>query len=208
MTPILLGLRITPAERPVMIAAAEQLSECLTDPGEAGWPVTLRFVRGGTPPPPILIATMRAAVDGDEDAARLAEGIAGLQAAGAETVYLCTLLRAVADRAARGTVMPRIRALNLKAVELSHALGIGVIDVDRVLALFGAGPLQTDYRLGGPAAAEVAAHAIVAALLAGGLDALMPNERQERAIARHGDIHAIAGMVERRLRAKAAGERT
>ena len=200
---LMLGARIAPVERPMMIAVAEQLSECLTDPGEAGWPITLRFVAGGVAPPPIVIATLRGAIDGTEDVGRLPDHLAALAAAGAETIFLCTLLRFVADRAERPRLMPRIRRLNLLAVELSHDLGLAVIDVDRVLALFGAGPLQTDYRLGGPGAVEVAAHVIVAALLAGGLDDLVPFDRQERAIARHGDIHNIAAIVDRRLKAKA-----
>ncbi|WP_156680296.1 hypothetical protein [Sphingomonas profundi] len=209
MTPLLLGIRIAAADRPLLIAAAEQLGEALADPGEPPWPVTLRAVGDEappTPPPSIVIATMRAALDGGEDAAALAAGLARLTEAGA-AVLLCTLLRVVADRAARPALMPRIRALNLRAVELSHALGLAVIDVDRVLSLFGAARLQTDYRLGGPAADEVAAHVIVSALLAGGLDAMVPADRQERALARHGDLHAIAGIVDRRLRAKAAGAR-
>lgn len=202
--PLELGVRATPAERPVIVAVAEQLSEALTDPGEAGWPVRLRFVADGTPPPPIVIATLRGALDGAEDAAQLRVRLMALRDGGAEAIFLCTLLRHVSDPARRSALMRSIRTLNLAAVELSHALGLAVIDVDRVLALFGAMPLQTDYRLGGPAAAEVAAHVIVSALLGGGLDRWIDFARQERAIARHGDIHAIAAVVDRRLQAKAA----
>ncbi len=206
--PVPLGARITPAERPVMIAAAEQLSDCLTDPGEPAWPVTLRFIADGEPSPPITIATLRGAMDGGEDAGRLGERLAALRGAGAQAIFLCTLLRHVAAPADRAALMPRIRALNLLATGLSHDLGIAVIDVDRTLALFGAGPLQTDYRLSGVAAPEVAAHVIVAALLADGLDHWVPIDRQQRAIARHGDLHNIAAIVDRRLNGKAGGRTT
>ena len=198
-----IGASVTAAERPMLVAAAEQLSECLADPGEPGWPIHLRFVEDNTAPPPILIATMRGAMENRETIAHVAARLAAWRAAGARAVFLCTLLRHVADPPERALLMSRLRMLNLRAVELSHECGLAVIDVDRVLALFGAVPLQTDWRLGGLIAPEVAAHVIASALLADGLDDWVDAARQARAIARHGDIHAIAGIVDRRLRARA-----
>lgn len=210
-TTILIGASVTMEERPVLIAAASQLSECLADPGEPGWPVKLRFDVDPAAPPPILIASLleETAVPDAADTIFTRQGarLSGLRDAGCENLFLCTLLRFVADRQERQSMMPRIRGLNLMAAELSHDHDVAVIDIDRVLGLFGARALKTDYRLGGPAAPEVAGHVIVAALLANGLDMFIPYDRQERAIQRHGGIHQIAGTVDRRMRMRAATKR-
>jgi hypothetical protein len=102
----------------------------------------------------------------------------------ASLVFLCTIFRAVRDRDRSGRAdetLVRIRELNLLAVELSHALGIRVIDFDRVLAHFGARPLNTDYRLGSAMAAGLVGHTLVSAMLAGGLDDVIDPVVQEAA---------------------------
>ena len=75
----------------------------------------------------------------------------------------------------------RIARLNLFAAEISCETGCNVIDVDRALADIGAQVLQTDYRLGGPHAAEAVATNIALTLLSLGLDEYAPYEAQEAA---------------------------
>ena len=89
-------------------------------------------------------------------------------------IFLCTVLRHVtrsegADQAELKRI--RIRRLNLLAAELSRETGAYVIDLDRSLADIGASKLQTDYRLNGQYAAEVAAKFMALAVISAGLDA-------------------------------------
>jgi hypothetical protein len=62
-----------------------------------------------------------------------------------------------------------------------------VADIDQTLAHVGARRLRTDCRLGGPAAPEIAAYAIVRRLLTLGADALIPSTIAERA----SSVHAL-----------------
>lgn len=86
---------------------------------------------------------------------------------GDRPVFLCTILRHVGreeegQRAAELRI--RIRQLNLLVAGISRETGAYVIDLDRALADVGARKLQTDYRLGGPAAA-LAAHTMALTLI-------------------------------------------
>ena len=77
----------------------------------------------------------------------------------------------------------RIRRLNFLAAELSRRHGVFVADVDRILADTGGGARRTDYRLGGDAAADLAARGLAQVLVNNTLDAVMPFEAQERVMA-------------------------
>jgi len=136
--------------------------------------------------------------------ADLADRMAALQAR-APLVFLCTIFRHVSDRDRTGganDLLVRIRALNLMAIELSHALGVRLIDVDRVLAYFGGRPLGTDYRLGGPVAPGVVGHAMATAILSGGLDDLVDPLLQDKAKASLGGPERALKLA--RLRAEGA----
>ena len=97
-------------------------------------------------------------------------------------VFICTILRRVGndvDSVTADALMVRIRRLNLLAAEISHETGASVIDLDRVLADIGARRLQTDHRLGGEIAAEMAGHTIAMTLTENALDAFIPYETQD-----------------------------
>ena len=99
-------------------------------------------------------------------------------------VFICTVLRHVsADEGAEQTESKRvrIRRLNLLAAEISRETGIYVIDLDRSLADIGALALQTDYRLNGSYASEVAAKFMALAVISAGLDAFVSFEVQDQA---------------------------
>ena len=176
--PIDLVAIVPDAERDGIIAAARRLSHCLGD-DQAGQPVQVRFATPDALPPgpsAALILSLRC-----DPTPHL---IAAAQAAGHATLLIPTLFR-------RADEIERIRRLNLHAITLSRALGVQVVDLDRIFALVGARSLI-------PALAEeLAAHAIVGAILAAGLDAFASPERQERARLRNGGREAI---VARHLR--------
>ena len=126
----------------------------------------------------------------------------------ADLVFLCTIFRHVSGRDRAGgpnETLVRIRELNLMAVELSHALGIAVIDIDRALAHYGARMLQTDYRLGGESAALAAGHTIASAILAGGLDDRIEPELQEAARALLGGVEKVPVLIARHQQLKQQG---
>ena len=91
------------------------------------------------------------------------------------------------------------RRLNLLAIEVSHRCGVFVVDIDKIFAHVGARQIETDFRLAGRKAAETAGYAIVAAILAGGLDNAAPPQVQEMAIELHGPLSDIGLVVGRRL---------
>ena len=120
-------------------------------------------------------------------------------------VFVCTIFRHVpgsldsSDQHDTPSV-ERIRRLNLLAAELSHDLGIAVVDVDRVFAHIGARNVQADYRMNSTIAAETAAYAIVSSVLASGLDDLIAPDVQERARQHQGKLSQIGKLLNRRLR--------
>jgi hypothetical protein len=119
----------------------------------------------------------------DSMRSRWSERIGALQER-ANLVFLCTIFRNVRGRDRSGRcdeTLVRIRELDLLAIELSHALGVRIIDLDRVLAHFGARPLNTDYRLGGAMAAGLVGHTMASAVLAAGLDDMIDPVVQEAA---------------------------
>jgi hypothetical protein len=218
-SPIRIEALVDPAERPGMVAAAEQLSECLgaADDGRA-WPVRLNFLSPGEglgdgPPPSVVIASLLSEVARpDEPIAetevRWRAYLERLQASGAP-VLVRTVFRHLSGRPNAGAVSPllvRIRRLNLMAAHLSHVLGVGVIDIDRAFAHIGGKVLQTDYRLGGVLAAEVAGHTTAWSLLSFGLDEAVEPGLQERAKSVLGGLQRIDALVGRRLSQRRAAQ--
>jgi len=216
MTPLALTAIVTQAEQAGVIAAAEQLSSCLGHAAAgASWPVQLHLLAPGSPPPrpppsAIITSLLVDVADPSEPIAKTTErwrdDLARLAAAGAP-IFVMNVFRHVSGRAGDGSVSPvleRIRRLDLMAVRLSHQLGVCVVDIDRAFAHIGARTLQTDYRLGGVLAAEVAGHALAWALLSFGLDDVVDPELQEKARASLGPLSEIDALVSRRLAARRA----
>lgn len=210
-TPIMIEAEVDEPERPALVAGAQQLAEALKVATGADWTIQLRFwaPEGGiaaSGPGGLVILSLLPEVGRDEPFAqtetRWRERATRLAASGA-TVMICTVFRSVPDRhAASGQkILERIRRLNRMAVELSHDLGVTVVDIDRAFAHIGARILATDYQLTGRLAAEVAGHAIALCLLTLGLDDTIPPEVQERARAHHGPLREIDAVVRRRLAA-------
>jgi hypothetical protein len=162
-------------ERPAIELAAGFLSRAL---GEAGVPSTCscKFCDGIEALEAETCATMivsllpeieSSAQDWSPVEQRLRGACARLAEKGTP-IFICTVLRHVEreENIERvQAVRNRIRQLNLLAAEISRETGAFVIDLDRVLADIGARRLQTDYRLAGQAASEMAAHVISLVLL-------------------------------------------
>jgi hypothetical protein len=124
-----------------------------------------------------------------------------LQAIG-PPVFVRTVFRHVRDRAKDGGaahLVERIRRLNRMAVELSHELGIAVIEIDRAFAHIGGRALESDYSVTGPLAAEVSGHTTVWSLLSFGLDDIVDPGLQEKAKALLGGLSRIDALVSQRL---------
>jgi hypothetical protein len=117
-------------------------------------------------------------------------------------VLLLNLFRHVADPAERPALSAHLRRLNLLAIELSRTMGATIVDIDRAFALIGGRTLGTDYRCRSAFAIEVAAQAIVAALLPC-LDARVPAERLRAAMERNGGREALAAIEARYAKDKA-----
>ncbi|MDE2570879.1 MAG: hypothetical protein KGM93_18410 [Sphingomonadales bacterium] len=113
---------------------------------------------------------------------RLHEAFEHLAGSG-DPIFILTVLRNVADRhlPASQEILLRIRRLNLLATELSRRFGAIVVDLDRHLADIGGRSLETDYRLHGARAAQVAGHEIALTIVSNGLDAFVPFEAQDEA---------------------------
>jgi hypothetical protein len=219
-TPITIDARVDAAEGPGLIAAGEQLSECLgLAAGEEGWPVKLSFRAPGdklaaSPVPSAVIVSLLPDVGQldeptIETEARWRVYLDRLQSSGAP-VFVRTVFRHVSDRGREGVTSPvleRIRRLNRIAVGLSHEFGVAVIDVDRVLADLGGRALKTDYRLAGALAAEVSGHTTVTSLLSFGLDGAIDPNLQQKAKEILGDLRKIDVFINRRLRRRSEAAR-
>jgi len=175
-------------ERPALQRAARQLVDALSTAGGSPQSATLRFrhsLAAITPSSehPIVVASLLREIETQEPLAqtevRWRDQLLSLERLRIGS-FVCTVFRHVAS-SERPSLVERIIRLNLLAVQLSHATGAGVIDIDRIFSYFGGRLLQTDYRLGGRIATEMAAHTIVAGILAFGLDDIIPPDVQERA---------------------------
>jgi hypothetical protein len=193
-TPITLQALVTPGEQPCISKAAALLADSLNAVGgDAAWSVEARFVDSpdqfDISDESIVVVSLLPEVDRDEEwavtAQRLRDDFTKLVEAGALNLFVCTVLRHAggadeplsAVRARR----TRIRRLNMLAIELSHELGLFVVDIDRDIAALGARSLETDYRLLGSYAPEAAGKALALSLLLVGLDAVVPVEVQTAA---------------------------
>jgi hypothetical protein len=210
--PIVIEAQAVPSENQGLIAAAEMLSECLgAAVGRAAWPVRLEVNAPGAgvaqSPPGVLIVSLLHEVERPDEpiAETQRRWDAALQphlAQGAP-IFLRTIFRHIGEAPGDGRPSPmleRIRRLNRMIVGLSHAHGVGVIDIDRACAHIGGRALQTDWQLGGMLAAEVAGHTTVWSLLSQGLDDLIDPEHQERAKANLGALNQIVPLIERRMK--------
>ena len=204
VAPIDVAAIVAEDERDTILGAAHRLSRCLDGTG-SGWPVRLHFATPDAPPPgpsAALICSLRADADAmtapiETISARWEGRVAAARQARHATILMPSLFRHVADRAARPTLTERIRRLNLLAILLSRSLDVQVVDLDRAFALVGARTLESDYRGQGRLAPLVAAHAIVAAVLAAGLDAQVPAAQQEQAARRNGGRETVAAIIAR-----------
>ncbi|MFI4976874.1 MAG: hypothetical protein ACHP84_20260 [Caulobacterales bacterium] len=206
------------AERAALIAGMEQLAEVLGAAAGRPWPVRLNFRPPGSEVPAevapnVVIASLMPDVDRADETPAETESrwrtyLVKLQHAGAPVLML-TVFRRLANRANAGVPSPlleRIRQLNRMALELSHDLGVGVIDIDRAFAHIGGRALQTDYRLIGVQAAEVAGHTIAWSLLSFGLDRVVDPEIQEQAKTWLGSLQQINTVLRRRLERRRAAQ--
>lgn len=201
-------------ERPALIAAAEQLDECLSAAAGARTEIRLGFSRSLAAIQPknttmVVIASLLADVARGESLsateARWRAQLSSMPAEPACSMFLCTVFRHIARNATEPSMVPgsdtkeRILRLNLLAAELSHDTGVAIIDIDRAFAHLGARELRTDYRLSGAVAAEVAAHTIVGGILSAGLDEVVAADVLQRAIQFHGALWQVNTLVNRRL---------
>jgi hypothetical protein len=214
-TPVLIEAIVDERERPALIAASEQLGKCLgfASAGAVQTRIAIRETIAHIDlcgRPSIVVASLLPEVERTDEPialtqARWQSDLSALRGRGAEPVFVCTVFRWIARTSnpdqpdARLWTMERIRRLNLLAAELSHDLGVSIIDIDRVFAHFGARTLETDYRLVGAAATEIAAHVIASTILAVGFGDVIPAEVQERARKLQGGMREIAGLVTYRL---------
>jgi hypothetical protein len=198
-------------ERPAILAGAQQLAEALAAATGAEWPIQLRFRAPGEAVATstlgaVVVLSLLPEVAHDEPfaatearwRARLADLVTG-----SAPVLLCTVFRHVAGRRTSegARIVERIRRLNRMAAELSHDFGVSVVDIDRAFAHIGGRTLQTDYRLSGRLAAEVAGHSLAWSLLSLGLDDVISPEVQDRARTFEGSLQQINTLVSRRLAA-------
>ena len=213
--PLRIDAVVDDAERPALVAATEQLRECLHAGSGSAWPVAVRFLDAlaaiaARDRPTIVVASLLPELARDSEPlaateARWREQLSRLVDMGVPAILVCTVFRHVAapgsDRRpdSRPATRERIRRLNLLAIELSHDTGVGIVDVDRVFAHLGARELATDHRLSGRVAAEVAAASIVASIVGHGLDDIVSPQVQEHAQKFQGTLWDIGRLVDRRL---------
>ncbi len=192
-------------ERPVIIAALQQLSTAVNAALGHDWPITLVLsdVEGHIGAGSILIASLIEDVQRSEaievTMQRWLERIERWSQQGQPRILLPTLFRKLSPVSGDRTTIERLRRLNMMALHLSRRTGIEIVDVDRLFALCGARTLGTDYRCQGAHAAALGGHAIAAAIFAGGLDDFLEARVQEAAAMHHGGAQDIATILQRRI---------
>jgi hypothetical protein len=208
--PIVILAEVDPRERPAVVAGLQQLAEALRAAAGVDWPIQLTFGDLGgavtATPGDAVVLSLLGDVESDEPldkvVARWRTRSETLVGQGAEVLVL-TAFRAVPERRSEAGQrrLDRIRRLDRMTLDLSHDLGVSVVDIDRAFAHIGARVLGTDYRLSGRVAAEVAGHCLALCLLMLGLDDVIPPDVQERARTHHGALRDINTVVHRRLAA-------
>lgn len=183
---------VTPAERPIVEAAAGLLANALSQNSKAPWTCSCTFapslehILNATKGSVVITSLLVQLARLDTPWADLEREISSYYATLAQDgdpIMICTMVRHVAaegnDEKAR--TLRRLRQLNLLATELSRQFGALIIDLDRVLADIGARRLDTDYRLRGAMAADVASKAVAISIVANALDSFAPVELQDAA---------------------------
>jgi len=169
---MLIAAAVTENEGNALTLAVEQMRQLFARVSQREWKIEcelrddLRF--DPERKPAVYIVSLLTQLDANEPVDRLRGRLhAELSNLVAQqpAVYLCTVFRGCEDDPPK---LERIRRLNLLAVDLSHDLNVGVIDFDRQFADIGARPLQSNHRLEGRGACEIAAYVIVKALFATG----------------------------------------
>jgi hypothetical protein len=212
--PIILEAVVAAGERPAIVAACEQLHDCLGVASGRAWPVEARFRPsvasvGSSGRPTLAVLSLlpelaRLDEPVQQTRARWMTDLAPLMDV-VPALFVCTVFRHVpyvespSSRPARAMILERIRRLNLLAAELSRDTGVFVLDVDRAFAHLGGRALKTDFRLGGRAAAEAAGHTIVAGILAVALDDVVAPDVRRQALNFQGSLSGIDAFVGRRL---------
>jgi hypothetical protein len=184
---------VTANEQVIVEAAAGHLADSLSRTAAEPWAVSATRVADlgavlDVPAGSVIVTSLALALapierswpDVEQELHRTYEALC----ATGNPVFICTLLRHVEsedDIEGADRIRRRLRQLNLLATELSRAYGALVIDLDRVLADVGARRLETDYRLGGKAAVELASNAVAVCVVANALDAFVPAEIQDAA---------------------------
>jgi len=216
--PLLIEAVVADSEQHALVAASEQLSECLGAASGIPWPGELRFCAtldaiGKSDRPSMVIASLLPELGRAEEPVpsivqRWHRELAPILAA-VPYVFICTAFRHIATGGGAsghdpsGMSIERLRRLNMAAIELSHDTGAFVIDIDAVLAHLGARSVSADFRLASAAAAEAAGYVIASSILGVGADDCIPPEIQERAKQHLGGTHQLVALIQRRLREKA-----
>jgi len=174
-------------DKPVALAAAQQLADAVSKAMAAPWAISLnRCTWDDCPPDQPLLLFLRADADIDEPIAatdaRWRQRLDARRSEARPPIFLVNLYRCIADPDANVSIA-RIRALDLLAIDLSRDYDLEVVDIDRRFALIGAKLIGSDYRCDGERAAQIAGHSIATAILACGLDAHLPADVQQRALA-------------------------
>jgi hypothetical protein len=177
-------------ERSAITTMARTLQEHLAQAAAEPAAVTCSFAESFSDlqkphEPSIIITSLLLETDnyqGDwaELEGRLRTRYAALAEDAASIVFVTTVFRHISegDATQRELLRLRIRRLNRLAADLSREYGIMVIDLDRDLADIGGRRLQTDYRLGGEYAEQMAARSMARAIVSAGLDNYVPFEQQ------------------------------
>ena len=184
---------VTTVEQTIVELALRHLGDALSQASDEVWSCPVSFtpdlgkLAGTTSGAVVVTSLLLPLADVDRPWAEIEQELHDTYSAlcaGGDPVMICTILRHVDatedfERAAR--IRRRIRKLNLLATELSRQHGAFVIDIDRVLADVGARHLQTDFRLGGSVAAELAAKTIALCIATNALDAVASVKVQDAA---------------------------
>lgn len=184
---------VTDDERPIVEAAARLLAEALSQTGTTPWSCACTFAtnleeiaeatNGSVVVTSLLVQLAQLDTSWENVERELRSYYAAL-GQGGDPIMICTILRHVATEnvaESANRIRRRLRQLNLLATELSREYGAFVIDLDRILADVGARRLETDYRLRGPIAVDVASKAVAIGIVANALDNFASVEAQDAA---------------------------
>ena len=195
-------------QRDAMVAGGEQLSDCVGAALGREWPVRLRLIGPDDVDIPSGIVLVASIDDGAglepiaQSAARWVARIERYRSLGHDRVLICNRFRHIGPDA-RQSEVERIRRLNRLAIELSRHLSVEVIDADRLLALCGARTLAADVRGAGAATSALVGHAIADAILQGDMAECINADTQAHALAAHGGVCDIPGLIARHVHTEA-----